>query len=280
MNRKTLILAIILLASDMQSFAGPSDTIKTEIFIIGVNHTGTKYRNADSLLILLRDIKPDLILSEFDTLSSYFKSDYTLVHPASWYKWARKLRLVRAMAPEDEVIYTYLKDDPSLAVYPFDMAIPNRRKYIKTSNKEEQRWLNAARKAYKKGKIPERLDSAYHSLIAQYMFYGSSFEGTYRELNRMELTDTLRQCMAQEKNLSKKLVDSVPALATYKEWQNRHYSAWEHRNDIMAMNIIRFTEKARAKRVVVFTGLLHKYYMLDRLGEERFRNQFVLIEYY
>jgi hypothetical protein len=58
------------------------------IYIIGVIHSENQFRNIDSLLKILKDIKPDLILSETDSLSGYFKSDYTLVEPPKWYKMA------------------------------------------------------------------------------------------------------------------------------------------------------------------------------------------------
>lgn len=280
MNLKTLLLASFLIAFAPNLLGHPADTSKTQVYIIGVNHNGSKVRKADSLLVLLRDIKPDLILSETDTLSGYFRSDYTLVRPAWWYKAAKTLKLARAMPPEDEVIYTYLKEAPTVAVYPFDMAIPNRSAYVKQLVKGEQDWVDAVQRTYAKGNIPQSLDSSYQSFIGLYTYYATALDRSYRDLNNMALTDSIRICMQQEERLSQLLADSVLALATFKEWQTRHYANWKERNEVMAQNIIRFSEKVKAKRVVVFTGLLHKYYMIDKLTAPQPREQFELREYF
>ena len=73
------------------------DSNKTKIYIIGVIHTENQFRNSDSLLNILKDIKPKLILSEMDTLSGYFNSEYTLLEPPKWWKMARKLKLGNKM---------------------------------------------------------------------------------------------------------------------------------------------------------------------------------------
>jgi hypothetical protein len=48
----------------------------------------------------------------------------------------------------------------------------------------------------------------------------------------------------------------------------------------MAKKIIRFTETTKAKRVVVLTGILHKYYLTDLLNSYNNEQKFELIEQY
>ncbi len=282
MRPQILLLSFALLLMGNPLLAGSSDTGKIHLYIIGVNHKPAKNRNADSLMVLLRDIRPDLILSETDTLSGYFKKDYTLVHPAWWYKLAMTLGLARKMPPEDEVIYPYRKLDPTVAVYPFDMALPDRNEFVKQLTRREQQWVDDIQEAYLKQNIPSSLDSTYHALMDIYhQFYNEGvFRGTYRNLNQKALTDSLRGMVAREEQLSKILADSVPALTQYREWHQSHYSFWAQRNEVMAMNIIRFADMTKAKRVVVFTGLLHKYYLEDRLGSEPYRNRYEIKDYF
>jgi len=48
----------------------------------------------------------------------------------------------------------------------------------------------------------------------------------------------------------------------------------------MAQNIERFIHKTKAKLVVVLTGMLHKYYLTDLLGQGEAGNKCVLVEYF
>ena len=72
-----------------------TDTAKSQIYIIAVVHNANENRNTDSLLKILKNLKPDLILSEADTLSGYFKTGNTLIDPPGWYKLAKKLNAGR-----------------------------------------------------------------------------------------------------------------------------------------------------------------------------------------
>jgi hypothetical protein len=92
MNLKTLALLIWVTLVPLVVLAFQQDTAKTRAYIIGVVHEHKKYRNADSLLIILNNIKPDLILVEMDTLTWMFNSDYSLYKHKGWENEKRKLR--------------------------------------------------------------------------------------------------------------------------------------------------------------------------------------------
>jgi len=275
---KALTLFILLFPCVIPALAGTraSDSTRPRIYIIGVVHTETKYRNADSLLIILKDIRPDLILSEMDTLSGYFRPDYSLVKPPGWYRAARKLRLARKMGPEFEVLYSYLKQDPTVRIHPYDIDIPNRKNYTR----EEHDWMEALEKAYDRGELPAELDTTYKNYIKLFELYYFMNGLSYSQLNRKTLSDSMRNNIMMEERLSKKLVQEAPVLAPYRDWQTLHFMNWNHRNQVMADNIIRFIEKTGAKKVVVFTGLLHKYYLTDTLGSGDNRQRYTLEEYY
>lgn len=278
MPRKAVALFIILLPYAIPALAGAklSDSSKPRIYIIGVVHSETRYRNADSLLIILKDIKPDLILSEMDTVSGYFRPDYSLVDPPGWYKAARKLRLARKMGPEFEVLYSYLKQDPMVRIHPYDIDIPNRKNYTR----QEHDWMEDLQKAYDQGELPADLHSAYKDYIKLFELYNYMSGLRYSQLNRRTLSDSMCNNLIMEERLSKKLVDGAPVLAQYRDWQTLHFMNWNHRNQVMADNIIRFIEKTGAKHVVVFTGLLHKCYLLDKLGSGDNRQKYTLEEYF
>ena len=146
---------------------------KTKIYIIGVVHYENQFRNTDSLLNILKDIKPDLILSEMDTLSGgYFKSDYTLVEPPKWYKMARKLKAGKEMPPEMDLLYKYREISNSALIYPFDTAIQNRKKYVTTQKNNENKWVTSLNFAYSNNLIPDSiLPSHKEFIIYNYELY-------------------------------------------------------------------------------------------------------------
>jgi hypothetical protein len=276
LNLLTLSILLISHAPHLAAVPVSSDSSKPRIYVIGVVHTETKYRNADSLLIILKDIRPDLILSEMDTVSGYFRPDYSLVKPPGWYKAARKLRLARKMGPEFEVLYSYLKQDPTVRIHPYDIDIPNRKNYTR----EEHDWIEALEKAYDQGELPAELDSTYKDYIKLFELYYHMNGLSYSQLNRRTLSDSMRNNLMMEERLSKKLVQEAAVLAPYRDWQTLHFMNWNHRNQVMADNIIRFIEKTGAKKVVVFTGLLHKYSLTDTLGSGDNRQRYTLEEYF
>jgi hypothetical protein len=78
------------------------DSAKTKIYIIGIIHSENENRNSDSLLNILKDIKPDLILDEGDSTASFFSQQYLLSKPPWWYSVGRKFRVLRKMTYCDD----------------------------------------------------------------------------------------------------------------------------------------------------------------------------------
>ena len=280
MNIPILLFLCSLNISKAPAISPSPDTAGARIYIIGVFHFGNQLQKVDSLLAILNDVKPDLILSETDTLSGYFTKDYQLVQPPGWYKLANKRRLARKLYPEDEVLYAYREQDPNVSIHPFDIPIPNRNKYVKKMVNNEQAFIDKLKKAHRKGKIPAALDSAYKTYISLMDFYRNNIDKGYRQLNQKEMVDSSRTIVHLEKDFSRTFVDNIPEMARYKDWQSQYYKEWELRNETMAQNIERFIHKTQAKRVVILTGMLHKYYLTDLLGQGEAGNKYELVEYF
>jgi hypothetical protein len=253
---------------------------KTMIYIIGVIHSENEFRNTDSLLKILKDIKPDLILSETDTLSGYFKSDYTLVEPPKWYKMARKLKTGRKMPPEMDLLYRYKEIDSSSLIFPFDMPIQNRRKYVAVQKEDELKWVSALNHASGNGLIPDTILSSHKEFIAFNNWFFEIGQSNYFIMNRTVTTDSIRAMMKFEYQYFPILLDQVQILSEYKQWYNQNRNDWFVRNDIMTNNILKYIERFKPKTVVVFTGLLHKYILTDLLNSYNKEQKYALIEYF
>ncbi|MCA6467377.1 MAG: hypothetical protein IM552_05170 [Chitinophagaceae bacterium] len=256
------------------------DTGKTKIFIIGVVHIENECRNADSLFNILQDIKPDLILSETDTLSGYFKSDYTLIEPPGWYKMARKINVGKKMPPEMEVLYKYLNYDSTIKCFPFDMPILNRKDNVVVNNNKEKEWVAIVNKAYSENKITANLLPHFGLYLEYNNYYVSILNKSYSDINRKVVSDSIRSFMALEKEVNPKLIEILPELVKLEEWQKKNSREWLHRNEVMAKNVIRFTELSKSKKTVILTGLLHKYILKDLLSSSNTDGKYELVEYF
>lgn len=256
------------------------DSQKTKIYIIGVVHSENKIRNTDSLIIVLKDIKPDLILSETDTLSGYFKSDYTLVEPPKWYKLVRKLEAGRKMPPEMDLLYRYKEIDSSALIFPFDMPIQNRRKYVAVQKEGELKWVSALNHASGNGLIPDTILPSHKEFIAFNNWFFEIGQSYYCIMNRRVTTDSIRAMMKFENEYFPVLLEKVQILSGYKQWYNQNRNDWFVRNDIMTNNILKYIKIFNPKTVVVFTGLLHKYILTDLLNSYNKGQKYELIEYF
>jgi len=256
------------------------DSVKIKIYIIGVVHSENKFRNTDSLLNILKDIKPDLILAESDTLSGYFKADYSLVKPPNWYKLARKIKAGRRMTPEMDVLYKYREVNDSVLIFPFDMKIKNRKIYITSRNKKENKWVSSLNSAFSNNLIPDSILPLHRDYIKYSNWFFEIGLGGYRMMNRTIVTDSVRGMMKLEENYFPKVINNVYSLSDFKSWYIESNKYWDLRNEVMAKNIITLVEKSASKTVVVLTGFLHKYYLIDLLNSYNSEMKYEIVEYF
>lgn len=260
-------------------FAVADSGLKTKVYIIGVVHTANERRNADSLLKILGDIRPDLILDETDTLSGYFKKDYTLAKPSWGYNVARRLRLTPDMPPENKAMYRYVAMDPSVKALPFDLAITRRRRYIRRMERNDGAYVRDVNRVYQAGGLPDSLKSVHEEYVVYSTWlYEATLDG-YREINRPVVIDSIRALYRLESTHVPALLDAVPSLERHRAWREEDAAYWKHRNETMAANILRFLRTTQARRVVVFTGLLHKHYLIDLLSPVAESLGFELVEF-
>jgi len=250
---------------------------KTKIYIIGVVHSENNTRNSDSLLNILNDIKPDLILYEGDSTTSFFPQQYLLSKPPWWYSVGRKLRLLRKMPPEVEVLFKYKKIDENIKVLPFDISIKNKNKYGKFHSKSEKKWYSVVNNAFSKGLIPDSLTNIHETYMRYNNWLHNTIKNGYKEINNPRVIDSARQFQIIEKGYIASLSDS---FSEFKSWYSTNNDFWFVRGKIMAENVIKTSEMTKSKKVVVFTGLLHKYYLIDLLNMYNSEQKYEVVEYF
>ena len=280
---KNLLLVFIFIFSHNQVVSQDllkKDLPASKIYIVGVIHSKNKLRNTDSLYKILTKIKPDLILSEDDTLSGFFKKDYTF-RPLTWKtKLLQRLHIIEQNSPEISVLSEYKHHNNSVSICPFDMYIPNKRQYISNYYKNEKEWVGILNSAFANNEIPTKLMPLQYD-FAKYSNWLYNFsELGYFEMNQKIVGDSIRKMMAFEEIYFPKVIDSVKRLNRFKGYKAENSSFWKLRNETMAKNILRFIEMKKAKRIVIFTGLLHKYYLIDLLTKRKTESNIELVEYY
>jgi hypothetical protein len=256
------------------------DSSMTTLIIIGVVHTENKNRNSDSLVEILKKIRPNIILNESDTISGYFKNDYSLVKPSKWYNIGKKMGIVKKMPPENEAIYKYKSSDNNVMIYPFDIAIPNRKKYVKNYIKFFDSYGRDLELAFNNNEFPIEYQDM-HKLFNKYSnsVYGK-FNMGYFGLNQPQVTDSIRQMFNLEYSYVPTLIEKVDRLKIHKKEYEERKDYWVTRNEKMADNILNFIKKNKGKTIIVLTGLLHKYYLTDLLNPYEDKHNFKMIEFY
>jgi hypothetical protein len=249
-----------------------------EIIILGVVHNENENRNAQIMLPILKEINPDIILSETDTLSGYFKSDYSIIKPPLWYQVFRKIGFAKQMLPEAEVLYLFRKKKKEVIIYPFDIAIEKRNNYVKKQNKFQKNLIQDLNKLNNEGLIPEAFHPQQKLLITYTQYLYEITQQGYVEINRTVVTDSIRDMMHLEYNYLPALLDTASMLKKYKTEYMESKDYWELRNKKMAENILFFMQKHPGKRILIITGLLHKYILIDLLKPAQKNNSFYLYD--
>jgi pheromone shutdown protein TraB len=274
MNKVWMIVVLFVLSCRAMTQSAPA-----KVVVIGTMHTPNNIMHADSLLSILKVIQPDVLLIETDTLSSYFKGGYQLIEPPGWYKRASKLKLARRMPPEHEVMYAYRDIKPNVVLLPFDIAIADRKKYKKEKDANEARFLQALN-ALSASSVSDYRKQVHNQYVQLNNTFVGIHEQGYHAMNQPAITRMTSEMMQLEATHYTAIMDSVASMAQFKPAYMEERAFWDKRNKTMAENILRFVAQYPGKTFVVFTGLLHKYYLMDLLQGQQQAHHFELKEYF
>jgi hypothetical protein len=249
---------------------------KTALMIVGVVHTENTNRNSNILLNLVKELDPDIILSETDTLSGYFRNDNSLMPLPKWYKITRTFGIGRKMPPEQEVLYKYKKLNHDVVIYPFDITIKDRPNYVKQEKLFETSFVNELNKASDNKEIPAVFADKHAAYIRYNNYLYEISQKGYIEINQPAVADSIRDMLNHEQRYLPALMDTVKRLQVYKEQYQQRQQYWQLRNETMARHIANIVKNNPGKRILVLTGLLHKHYLIDLLKPEQVKLGFEL----
>lgn len=89
------------------------------------------------------------------------------------------------------------------------------------------------------------------------------------KLNQKSLIDSTRKYIELYALNMYSLVDQYETTKQYASFVKEDISLWDRRNSKMAENILQYIKSLDGKRIVVLTGLYHKYALLDLLSSKQ-----------
>jgi hypothetical protein len=250
------IIVILILVAFNKIALGQMQHTKTEILVVGTIHTGNKYFSDKTLLTILNAYSPDVVLWE---QSKNFKRKIGLLT-------AYNLKVVKRVSIEQIALQRYSRFKKNIKGLPYDTNIVSRNKYIRNLIRIKNTFfekLNNTKKSFS--------DSVNYANFVDKnnSYYGSIYNLTLDEINKDTMFEKAKELNKLETEflipLAKKyVVDSI----VVKEFENES-DYWVARNNYMANQILRYSKQFEGKKILVFAGLNHKYFLLDKLKEHQ-----------
>ena len=235
-----------------KSSIAQSESINTSVIIIGTIHSGNKHFSHKELFNDLEGIKPDVILMEQSTPFKRVFGLRTANFLGIWKPGIEQLALQR-----------YTAKYGTCVVLPFDTLIKERHKYKRDLQVKTKTVLDTLLEA---NLTTEDSVTLSNYLIKSNSYYDLILNKSLKEINKKSITDKSRELYQLEKDSINPLVIRYCADSSLTSWYLNDQIFWELRNNYMAKQIRTIANQFRGKKIVVLTGLNHKYFLLDDLS--------------
>ena len=227
---------------------------KTEIQIIGVIHSGNKNINYNALSNFLVEQNPDIILWEQE---DEFKRVFGLLT-------AYRLKIARPTV-EQMALQKLTQKNKSLPILGFDTLFKSKKDYIKKRIKIDDsihEQLYHARLTVEDSLAYDKYAKLRNETLDQYL------EGTLSNVNSPAVYEKEISIREMEKNIIAPLADKYVYDKILVNEFKEELSFWIARNDYMVKRILEVAKNQNGKKIIVLTGLAHKYYLVDKLKNE------------
>ena len=269
MKSIAFVLLLCNLWQDSSNFLSRDTTWTREVLIIGTVHRGNSQISSRSLLRVLEKEKPDIIFIEADTVENINcknKNVFGLEIAAKLGIWKPSI--------EQRAVQRYVKKNNKVCVIPYDTVF-ERKAYIKDFVAHSDMIFTKLDSLYENDIMDEedlQLYGRYQEL--NLFFYSQLHEMNLFEINEPAFIDSSRVMTRMKEMIlpvisGKYVPDEVP-------WLRENLAFDNNRNLFMAQYIQKSIADFKAKKIVVLTGLLHKYFLNDYLSPFQKEYQFIL----
>jgi hypothetical protein len=248
----------------------------TEIIVIGAIHNPQENFNPDILFKILDDVKPDYILRELD--SAAFTPDF---------HHKNVVNSNEGMASEK-----YVEAYPAAQLRPYDFEGRNEHRVNIGSRPTDgltTKLLDSLNKVQLLTAEEASILNTYNALLEPLIVAASmspeNFNNTKNDslcAKRQHYQYTMLQKITSVREEFANHVHTKPngEKISYRDGYKLAADFWDLRNQTMAKNIMKISEQAQGKRIVVLCGFMHRYYILSELKRLTKGKNIVLKEYY
>ena len=250
-----VIILFLFLIAAVDSSQSIQSGNKTEVYIIGTVHENTDAFNSDTLLNILIEIKPDMILVECD--SSYMTRDFQLKED------------VKYAFLETYAITEYLKVR-SAVLRPYD--ISDRDGFLDNiiRKQTESDFFYDIVSMYGTGKFNTESANIYERYYSMIKLFAEDMTfSTASYINSPAGSSNIDTINYYTYEGLRQLIDITPELEKYKPYWKRECSYWENRNKSMIKNILGVIEYYEGKRIVVLCGFAHKNILINGINKSK-----------
>ena len=247
------LITTIILNFHFTSAFGQFETSQTKIIVIGTIHNGNKIFNHRTLYEILKKNKPDIILWE---QSIMFKRVFGL----------RTANFLKIWKPgiEQLSLQKYTAVNKDLLIFPFDTIITSRKNYLKNRIVVKQSFhdnLYSAKKTLSDSTI-------YADFATKQNFYNGFIDtSTLSRINQKDIIDKSRELYYLEEKvilpLGKKYISDSLLVNNF----SNEVQFWNDRNDYMVNQILNYSKQYAGKKIIILTGLSHRYYLQDKFSD-------------
>ena len=197
---------------------------------------------------------PDIILWEQE---DEFKRVFGLLT-------AYRLKIARPTV-EQMALQKLTQKNKSLPILGFDTLFKSKKDYIKKSikiNDSIHEQLYHARLTVEDSLAYDKYAKLRNETLDQYL------EGTLSNVNSPAVYEKEISIREMERNIIAPLADKYVYDKILVNEFKEELSFWIARNDYMVKRILEVTRNQNGKKIIVLTGLAHKYYLVDKLKNE------------
>ncbi|MFN7689129.1 MAG: hypothetical protein ACK5OP_15480 [Sphingobacteriales bacterium] len=277
MHQKRIWAFLLLLCATLS--ARSQDSLVTDVILIGTKHTAHAGYHSDSLLKVVVNLKPDIILIEQDSVSGIFKTGQFKPIPR-WIKYLSRITGWSKNEIEGNMIHKFHRAFPHVIIKPFDVALngherdKNRKEFIQL----EKVFEVAMSKAYVNKEMSQYRANVHLTREELHTQMSKRMYSVLQEFNTDSTTEIIRQRKTLEESHFKALVDSVPSLQPFSKRVYQMFDNWQLRDKVMVQQIQRYILAYPGKRIVAISGAFHRFYQIDHLAPKREEMNFRLLD--
>ena len=270
----TIILfvgAIIKYNSELNGYINTKDNViqtnknialtnETEVYILGSMHFETNSFKRDDLFTYVNKVSPSIILYESDK-----QTVNRMVNRTDFFNQFMNA-FQNGKRVENFVALKYLKHHPKASVIGYEWEERDQFHFEHSYQKKSSELLGKVLTFNKKGTLSDKeskIINDFLSIDKKYFNIGNS--KTIYDFNNPIADSIIRIRQEFVYNKIPKILSTKELSDDLKEFIPIHANYWDTRNMAMVNNIIKQIKNNPNKKIVVFTGYSHRYYLIDEL---------------